>query len=258
VHTQTQAITTRASYTIKSYLVRTDTLGMVLSGEKRLLTPKGEQQYGAGELFVMHRAMQLDVVNQPEGGGYYQAQLIQFSAELIDTFHDLYPHHAALTWLGDPIKLRPNADLLDAFKRAAIALNDATASESIKRHRSLEVLLLLAESGVYFTSSQALTWCDKVYRLVQNAPHNKWDLQTVSQQLLLTKSTLQRRLANENTSLSECLIQVRLDTGLELLQNSHDSVAQIAARCGYESHSRFGAAFKRRFGLSPSQLRQSD
>ena len=48
---------------------------------------------------------------------------------------------------------------------------------------------------------------------------------------------------------------MRLETGLVLLQSSALQVSEIAARCGYESHSRFSAAFRERFGFSPSQLR---
>ena len=47
----------------------------------------------------------------------------------------------------------------------------------------------------------------------------------------------------------------RLETALVLLQSSTLQVSEIAARCGYESHSRFSAAFRERFGFPPSQLR---
>ena len=66
---------------------------------------------------------------------------------------------------------------------------------------------------------------------------------------------LQRRLAQEGETVSQCLRDVRLETALVLLQSSTLQVSEIAARCGYESHSRFSAAFRERFGFPPSQLR---
>lgn len=40
-----------------------------------------------------------------------------------------------------------------------------------------------------------------------------------------------------------------------LLQTTGLQVSEIAGRCGYESHSRFSAAFRERFGFAPSHLR---
>jgi len=250
-----QLITTRAHYTVKTFMARQDTLGLVLSGEKRLLQPHGEQSFSSGDLFVLERSAQIDVVNQPERGGYYRAQLIQFSPELIDFFQTMYPH-LARSCVGDRLPtLNPHPLLLDAFRRSAARLENAPCSAELQHHWALEMLLLLAERGIYFAGSQSLNWSDRVYRLMKGTPHSKWNLSSVAQHLLLSKSTLQRRLSSEGTSLSECLSQVRLDTALDLLQGTNNQIADIASRCGYESHSRFGAAFKKRFGLSPSKIR---
>ena len=48
---------------------------------------------------------------------------------------------------------------------------------------------------------------------------------------------------------------VRLEAALALLQGSGLQVSEISARCGYGSHSRFSAAFRKRFGFAPSHLR---
>ena len=47
----------------------------------------------------------------------------------------------------------------------------------------------------------------------------------------------------------------RLEASMALLQSSSLQVSEIAARCGYDSHSRFSAAFRQRFGYAPSHLR---
>ena len=69
---------------------------------------------------------------------------------------------------------------------------------------------------------------------------------------------LRQRLQDEDSNVTACLREVRLELGLSLLQTTEIPVGQIAQRCGYESHSRFTAAFRSRFGLSPSSVRSAD
>ena len=82
-----------------------------------------------------------------------------------------------------------------------------------------------------------------------------WTVERIAAAFATSASTLQRRLAQEGETVSQCLRDVRLETALVLLQSSTLQVSEIAARCGYESHSRFSAAFRERFGFPPSQLR---
>ncbi len=56
-------------------------------------------------------------------------------------------------------------------------------------------------------------------------------------------------------TLGELVREVRMETALALLQSTPLSVGEVAARCGYESHSSFSSAFRQRFGFAPSDLR---
>ena len=51
------------------------------------------------------------------------------------------------------------------------------------------------------------------------------------------------------------MLSLRLDAALEALAGT-DSVAQIAAQCGFADHSAFARAFRRHVGVSPTQYRQ--
>ena len=74
---------------------------------------------------------------------------------------------------------------------------------------------------------------------------------TLAQAFHLSASSLQRRLAEEGTTASRCVREARLLTAMALLQGSDLQVSEIAVRCGYQSHSRFTAAFRQRFSGSP-------
>jgi len=51
-------------------------------------------------------------------------------------------------------------------------------------------------------------------------------------------------------------LELRLRRGYQLLKESQLSVNEIAEHCGYEHANNFTLAFRRRFGSSPSQVRQ--
>jgi AraC-like DNA-binding protein len=51
--------------------------------------------------------------------------------------------------------------------------------------------------------------------------------------------------------------QLRLLKARALLESSDEKVTQIAADCGYQSLSLFNSLFKRRFGMTPSEWRQT-
>lgn len=51
------------------------------------------------------------------------------------------------------------------------------------------------------------------------------------------------------------LLSLRLDAAIEALAGV-DTVAQVAAQCGFADHSAFARAFRRHVGVSPTQYRQ--
>jgi len=82
-----QRLRTRVPHVVRTITVRDDLVGWVVSGRKRLCTPSDETQYAAGQVFVMARGTQWDVVNEPVAGGHYEAQLMAFALQSVERFH---------------------------------------------------------------------------------------------------------------------------------------------------------------------------
>jgi AraC-like DNA-binding protein len=68
--------------------------------------------------------------------------------------------------------------------------------------------------------------------------------------------TLQRRLAEHETSFGVLLEQVRFDTAKQLLQDESISVSNICYELGYENPANFTRAFRRWAGVTPRRHRQ--
>lgn len=82
------------------------------------------------------------------------------------------------------------------------------------------------------------------------------DLQLVSDALSVPWWTLRRRLAEENTSFTDLVDQVRRQLAEDYLVNSELQISQLADRLGYAEISAFTRAFKRWHDVSPAQYRK--
>lgn len=59
-------------------------------------------------------------------------------------------------------------------------------------------------------------------------------------------------------SLRAYIVRLRMETAISLLKYSGEAVTNIAFNVGYENPSSFNKAFKKRFGISPAELRKSN
>ena len=59
------------------------------------------------------------------------------------------------------------------------------------------------------------------------------------------------------TSIHAYIRQRRMEEAARLLEESSDSVLEIAGRVGYENGSKFSSAFRAQMGMTPSQYRRT-
>lgn len=246
-------ISSSVHHRLKTVTMHDAALGWVQSGRKTLFGPRGATRIAVGEAFVAERGTQWDVDNDPLQNGSYRALILVFRPALIDEFTRLYVAEPSTTALVDCACLSLDAQLQEALQRTADVLQNG-GSPALQRHRLLEVLLLLAERGVRFHPAP-LRWDERIRRLISQRPHAAWTIDALADSFHTSPSTLRRRIAEGGITLGELVREVRLETGLVLLQSTALPIGDIAQRCGYDSHSRFSAAFRSRFGFPPSHLR---
>jgi AraC-like DNA-binding protein len=95
-----------------------------------------------------------------------------------------------------------------------------------------------------------------VRRRLRNQVPDEWpDLDALSQLLNLSSATLQRRLLAEGTSYRQLKDELRRDIAIELFSSSSLTVAEVAARTGFQETSAFHRAFRKWTGASPGMYR---
>ncbi len=78
----------------------------------------------------------------------------------------------------------------------------------------------------------------------------------LARRLGMSERTLQRRLESLNRTFSEIVESFRHEESLRLLRDQRSSVADVAARLGYEEQSSFTRAFRRWTGTTPAAWRR--
>ncbi|MFZ6750197.1 helix-turn-helix transcriptional regulator [Undibacterium sp. Ren11W] len=248
-------LSTRVQHRVRTSMVRDDMLGYIVSGSKRLLRPGVSAQYKTGEFFLIARGTLWDMVNDTAPQGAYVAHVILLTPALIELFHEGFAQFSVLEPVQACAKIAQDTSLQEAYARAFESLRNPDISSALSQHRLLELLLMLAEQGLVFSPASGLSWADRVRRMVAQRPHDAWTVNQLATSFNLSASTLRRRLDSEGSTVSDCVREVRLETALLLLQTTMLPVSDIAYRSGYASHSRFSAAFRERFGFTPSHLR---
>ena len=80
-------------------------------------------------------------------------------------------------------------------------------------------------------------------------------VESLSRRIFSSRRQLQRSFAEAGTSVQERLFLVRMERAAELLHESALPVAEIARSVGYRQPPHFAKAFRRLYGLTPSQWR---
>ena len=95
------------------------------------------------------------------------------------------------------------------------------------------------------------------HRLRSQLPDDWPDLEKLAQELSVSGTTLQRRLQQEGLSYQRVKDDLRRDIAIDLLSSASLTVAEVAARTGFQETSAFHRAFKKWTGVSPGAYRSS-
>jgi AraC-like DNA-binding protein len=196
-----------------------------------------------------------DVQNETERG-QFESTWIVGAASIISTMERAYPHHKKLTDIAALKGL--GSEFMQSFERACLAITSPDrVPQYVAEHRMQEVLAWLAHSGWVVNPEPPSDLHAKIRRMIGAAPGKTWASKDLAHAFAMSEATFRRRLATLGQSFNDILIDVRMTTALTLLQVTDHPISDIAYQVGYESASRFSVRFKKRFGFSPTAVRDA-
>ncbi|SDJ15726.1 Helix-turn-helix domain-containing protein [Pseudomonas delhiensis] len=126
----------------------------------------------------------------------------------------------------------------------------------IRNFASLKQFLRQAPEGVVVRFRNRSGLSAKVYRRLKACSDLDWPSQAqMAAQLTLSESAFRRQLEREGFSYQMIKHEVRRALAFECLDDARLSIAEIAARCGFQEPSAFHRAFRQWTGMSPGRYR---
>lgn len=98
----------------------------------------------------------------------------------------------------------------------------------------------------------------EIHDLLTANLQQRYTIEALSKQFFIDSTTLKREFRRAyGLPIATYLKEHRIHKAMELLSSTNDSIASIAAQVGYETQSKFSAAFKAATKLSPNAYRKS-
>lgn len=130
-------------------------------------------------------------------------------------------------------------------------LCEALFMETLRRYISL-----LPEKHTGWLAGARDAEVGKALAQIHRRPAARWTVADLAHEAGLSRSVLAERFRRYlGVPPVEYLTRWRLQLGAQMLRSSSFSVAQIAAKVGYDSEQSFNRAFKRNFGSPPARYR---
>lgn len=242
----------------RSIVLSEPMLVAVQRGYKIISSACGRLEVHAGEAVLIEAGDAIDVENVPDGDGLYQAHWIAFDNRLLSAL-DAKEGSADRRTAASPVNA-PNSEVqavfLDSVERVCEAiLKECLAPAAVGRPRVMELLAWVEELCGFLPRPARPSTAGRVRELLTEDLAARWTTDQLARRLALSEATFRRRLAQEGTSLSVLLMEMRMGQALRLLQSTDLSIIQVAFSVGYESPSKFAGRFRSRFGFPPSSLR---
>ena len=155
--------------------------------------------------------------------------------------------HKSLTFINNPDKTH--------FFSTQLSFLIHPTDEQIQRSQENQKESLTPEYRIDKTAQYL--WQSIITMPKNIEPNANHTIESVCDHFGLSKSTLMRRLKDENTQFRDVLAELRMGYALSLLQTKPYSQIELAHLCGYKSEARFAQRFQHQFGLSLKQYQKT-
>lgn len=230
--------------------LRFHTVGILHSGQKVVYENNQRHDWYPKTLFCFNQHSFLGFSHLPFEGKPYFTELLLISESDIERFNQIYPTKNIHT--RNLFHINANRELLEVWQR--IHDDFVKNNQTLQQHRLFELLLILQTLGWQFVNLQNLSIVEKIERIIISDISQDWQKSTIARSLNMSESKLSRLLQERDTSFSQILRNTRLTHALYLLLSGDYAVSEVAIMCGYQSHSKFSANFKKVMGMLPSQV----
>ena len=181
----------------------------------------------------------------------HQEECVINIAALLDMSSPAVSHH--LRSLHDSGLITGRRDGKEVYYKAA------ETGQCELLHETVEQVMEIAcpEKAVDYNSTTE-EMIHRIHEYLLEHLADRVTIEELSKQFLMNPTTLKKAFKDVyGMSIAAHMKQHRMEHAARLLAETNDSIAQIACAVGYESQSRFTAAFKETYDMLPSMYRKN-
>jgi len=236
------------------------TMLMVVNGHKEVKINSKSLSINKGDLLLLPSGTTMWIGNFPDNQKKtYLGLGFRFDQEALKHFRLIYGSSLERWNTSAQLHAKAPNSVITILNQMVDWDNRYSTDVQLIQHRQVELLLLLAQEGLVgnILLAEHPSWKQRVSQLLIIDPARSWEFEEVCSRLGVSESSLRRKLQSEQANFRELLEEARLSHGLYLLLETIHPIGQVAEAVGYQSQSRFGERFKRRFGMTPTELRRT-
>lgn len=248
-------VTARREHGASSVEIPQPQFAILLQGRKQVACGQQALAFVPGDLFLITRRCRIDVVNIPDPhSGVYLSAIVPLCAEALAAARVLW--NEPLPDAGDALAQLSLADHGDTLLQWRTALEHGRYTEARLALASLVLAFCRRGHGSLLVPPEP-SLGERIRDLIAAQPERDWQSRDFEEQLGLSGATLRRRLASEQSSVRELLVDARLAHAMTLLYTTRLPLKTVAARVGYRSLGSFNKRFAARYGLEPAAIGNS-
>lgn len=248
-------ITARREHGASSVEIPQPQFAILLQGRKQVTTAHQSLQLVPGDLFLITRRCRIDVINTPDPRtGVYLSAIVPLCAEALSAARVLW--NEPLPEPGDALAQLPLDDHADSLRQWRLALEHARYTDARLALASLVLAFCRRGHGSLLVPPEP-SLGERIRDLIAAQPERDWQSRDFEGHLGLSGATLRRRLASEQASVRELIVDARLAHAMNLLYTTQLPLKTVAARVGYRSLGSFSRRFAARYGLEPAAIGNS-
>lgn len=229
-------------------------ISFLQEGEKIVLLPNETVTIGASSFLLLSEGQCL-MTEKLSSAHHYHSHLLFFKHHIVQDL--LLKHQIEVPEPTSPAPIQVLA--YDPFVRNFVTSLQLTpqADSTFLRHKVEEFLLYgYSQYGANFFSflqTPPVPALQQVAQVAQKAIFEKLTLEQMAFLCAMSVSTFKRRFAQYYESTPQSwLREQRLQRAAKLLRQGEYRPSELSEELGFQHHSSFTAAFKSRFGMTPS------
>lgn len=235
-------------------------LGYLIAGEAQFTTAGTVRTFKAGAVGLVRRNQLIKSVKIPPPGGEFKSINIFFSQELLRRYSTEHNVQATSKYEGEPVNLFPADPFIKGYFDSLLPYFDTPArmNEVLTEVKTIEAIELVlranpAAKEILFDFSEPHkidleAFMEKHY--MYNVPVSDFARLTGR-----SRAGFKRDFEKTfNTSPRQWLQQRRLQEAYSLIRDKGLKPSSVYLDVGFENLSHFSFAFKKAFGVAPSQL----